>query len=48
MGLIPGSGRFPGGGMAAGGSGCYLENAMGGGAWQATVRSISKSQTWLK
>ena len=28
--------------MAAGESVSYLKNAMGGGVWQATVRSISK------
>ena len=43
MGLIPGSGRSPEGGMATGESGSCLENAMRGGAWQATVHSISES-----
>ena len=45
LGLIPGSGRSPGEGN------CYalqyscLETAMDRGAWRATVRRVTKSQT---
>ena len=47
LGLIPGSGRSPGEGN------CYalqyscLETGMDRGAWQATVRRVTKSQTIL-
>ena len=47
LGLIPGSGRSPGEGN------CYalqyscLETAMDRGAWRATVRRVTKSQTRL-
>ena len=34
MGLIPGSGGPPEGGMATGESGSFLDNAMGGGAYR--------------
>ena len=47
-GLISGSGRPPGGGR---GNPCQyscLGNSMDKGAWQATVYSVTKSQTWLK
>ena len=50
MGLIPGSGRSPGGGN---GNSCHyswnsLENSMDRGAWWATVHGVTKSQTRLK
>ena len=46
-GSIPGLGRSPGGGH---GNPLQdsLENPMDGGAWQATVHSVSKIQTRLK
>ena len=51
MGLIPGLGRFPGGGQNNPQEylqySC-LENPMDKGAWQATVYRIAKSQTRLK
>ena len=43
-GLIPGSGRFPGGGH----DNVLLENPMDRGAWRATVQWVSKSQTQVK
>ena len=43
-GLIPGSGRSPGVGN---GYSC-LENPLDGGAWQATVHRVTKSQTRLR
>ena len=48
VGLIPGSGRSPGG--ESGNSLWYscLGNPMDRGAWQATVHSVTKSQTRLK
>ena len=48
QGSIPGSGRCPGGGQ--GSPLCYpcLENPMDRGAWQAEVRRITQSRTWLK
>ena len=42
VGLIPGSGRSPGGGP---GEYSRLENPMDSGAWWATVHRITKSQT---
>ena len=45
--LIPGSGRFPGGGHGNPLQYC-LENPMDGGAWEAAVHGVSKSRTWLK
>ena len=47
MGLIPGSGRSPGGGNGNSLQYSYLENFMDKGAWQARVHRISKSQTQL-
>ena len=45
--LIPGSGRFPGGGHENPLQ--YLvENAMDRGAWQATVHKVANSWTQLK
>ena len=42
-GSIPGSGRFPGEGNSNVLQHSCLENSMGRGAWQATVRGITKS-----
>ena len=47
-GLIPGSGRSPGGRHSNPLQYSYLENPMDRRAWQATVHSVSKSQTGLK
>ena len=46
MGLIPGSGRSPGGGNGSPLQYSYLENSMNRGAWQATVHGFGK-ETWL-
>ena len=43
MGLIPGSGRFPGRGRGNPVQYSCLENPMDRGAWRATVRSIAES-----
>ena len=45
LGLIPGSGRSPGGGHGNPLQYSCLENPMGRGAQQATVRGVTKSQT---
>ena len=45
MGLIPGSGRFPGGGHGNPLQYSCLENSMDRGTWQATVHRVAKSQT---
>ena len=42
---IPGSGRSPGGGHSNPLQYSCLENPMDRGAWQATVRRVTKSQT---
>ena len=47
-GSVPGSGRSPGGGHSNPLKYSCLENPMDRGAWWATVRSITKIQTWLK
>ena len=47
-GLIPGSGRSPGGGHGNPLQYSCLENPMDRGAWQATVHGVAKSQTRLK
>ena len=47
MGLIPGSGRFPGAGNGNLLWYTCLENLMDRGAWRATVLGISKSWTQL-
>ena len=47
-GSIPGWGRYPGGGHGNPFQYSCLENPMNREAWQATVHSIAKSQTWLK
>ena len=44
-GLIPGSGRSPGGGNGNPFQYSCLENLMDGGALQATVYGVTKSQT---
>ena len=46
--LIPGSGRFPGGGHGNPLQYSCLENPMNREAWQATVHGVTKSQTRLK
>ena len=45
LGLIPGSGSFPGEGNGYPLQYAYLENPMGRGAWRATVHGVAKSQT---
>ena len=45
--LIPGLGRFPGGGHGNPLQYVDLENSMDRGAWQATVHGVAKSQTLL-
>ena len=47
-GLIPGSGRCPGGGHGNPLQDSCLENPMDRGAWSATVHGVTKSRTWLK
>ena len=48
LGLIPGSGRSPGGGHGNWLQYSCLENPRDGGAWQATLHSVSKSrQDWV-
>ena len=47
-GLIPGSGRYPGGEYGYPLQYSCLENPMDRGAWQATVHGVTKSQTRLK
>ena len=47
LGLIPGSGRFPGEGTSNPLQYFCLENPMDGGAWWATVHVVAKSQTQL-
>ena len=44
-GLIPGSGRYPGEGNGNPLQYSCLENAMNGGAWQATVHEVAKNRT---
>ena len=43
--LIPGLGRFPGGGNGNPLQYSGLENPMDRGTWQATVHGVTKSQT---
>ena len=45
--LIPGSERFPGEGNGTLLQYSCLENPMDGGAWQATVHGVTKSQMRL-
>ena len=44
-GLIPGSGRSPGGGHGDPHQSCCLEQPMDRGAWWATVPKVAMSQT---
>ena len=48
MGLIPGLGRFPGGGHGSPLQCSCLENPRERGAWWATVHGVAKSETQLK
>ena len=45
MGLIPGSGRFPGGGHGNPLQYSYLENPLNRGAWWALVHIVAKTPT---
>ena len=47
VGLIPGSGRFPGEGNGNPLQYSCLENAMNRGAWQAVVHGVAESRTQL-
>ena len=47
-GLIPESGRYSGGEHGNPLQYSFLENSMDGGAWQATVHRIAKSQIQVK
>ena len=47
-GLIPGSGRSPGGGYGNPLQYSFLENPIGRGSWQAMVHRVTKNQTQLK
>ena len=44
LGLIPGSGRYPGGGHGNPLLYSYLENSMDRGAWQAVVHGVAKTK----
>ena len=46
-GLVPGSGRSPGGGNGNPLQYFCLENSMDRGTWRATVHGVTKSQTHL-
>ena len=48
VGLIPGLGRFPGGGNSNLLQYSCLENPMDRGAWRAMVHRVAKSRTQLK
>ena len=48
VGLIPGSGRYPGGGHGSPLQYSCLENPIDRGVWQAALHRVAKSQTWLK
>ena len=47
VGSIPGLRRSPGEGNGNPLQYAFLENSMDRGAWQATVRGVAKSRTWL-
>ena len=47
-GLIPGLGRFPGGGPGNPLQYSFLENPMDRGTWRTIVQGVAKSQTRLK
>ena len=48
MGLISGSGRYPGGGNGNPLQYFHLGNPMDRGAWRTTVLGVAKSQTRLR
>ena len=48
LGVIPGSGRSPGGGHGNPLQYSCLENPMDRGAWWAMVHGVAKSQTQMK
>ena len=48
MGLIPGSGKYPGGGHSNPFHDSCLENSIDRGAWWATVHGVTKTGTQLK
>ena len=48
LGSIPGFGRSPGEGNGNSLQHSCLENPMDRGAWQATVRGVTQSRTWLR
>ena len=48
VGLIPGSGRYPGGGNGNPLQYSYLENSMDRGTWRAIVHGVTKSWTQLR
>ena len=48
VGSIPGSGRSPRGGHGRAFQYSCLENLMDRGVWQATLHTVTKSQTQLK
>ena len=48
VGLIPGLGRYPGGGHGNLLQHSYLENPMDRGAWGAAVHGVTENQTRLK
>ena len=48
LGLIPGSGRSPGGGLGNPLEYSCLEDPMDRGAWWATVHGVTQSKIWLK
>ena len=45
VGLIPGSGRSPGGGNSNLGQYCCLKNPIDKGAWQTLVHGVANSRT---
>ena len=47
VGLIPGSGKFPGKGNGNPLQDSFLENPVDRGAWQATVHGVTKNRTRL-
>ena len=48
LGLIPGSGRYPGEGDGSSLQHSCLENSMDNRSWWATVHGVSNSHTWLE
>jgi len=47
MGLIPGSGRYPGEGNSNPFQCSYMKNPIDRGAWQATTYGVANSRTQL-